>query len=355
MTFPKWISKTSQTMVLISLSALMMGNQKCEEPNRNLRRRVQMGTIDAPAIPLPNGGKFDFKFVANAQMYDVLRKTQSFSTSTVSGGQLDLDEMTQADRDAFNRCEDPLDFQSSVFSKVATCMVNMPQAVISGDIVNFELTTAGGLTIGIPSFGGLEAAIDVKKAVLTMAMTAYDPLIPGHVKAATTQRANRFETDLNFSFNVGGFEVGPRAYFKSDLSKVVAQAMENSVNDLKQQFDQAEPWFAMVMKNCDKAIIINGGSASDVGLQVGDILEVHNVWYNWEGEACNSKLLSSMQSSPMGKPVAVAQVEIVGDTMSQARVIEQTGEKIQPGARVYIRKLAEPAGQKSLAARQTKP
>lgn len=337
-----------KALVLVGVALSMMGNEGCQEPNdsRSLRRRVQMGRVEAPPMPLPDGGTFDFKYAANAQMYDVLRKTKSFTTSTISSEDLDLDEMTQADRDAFNTCRDdvetPSGISAKVFSKVATCMVNMPQAVISTDIINFELTMATGATIGLPSFGGLSGAFDIKKATLTMSMNALDPLIPGHVKAATTSKANRFETNISAQINLGGFAIGPRAYFKSDLAGVVNKAMENGVSDLKKQFDQAEPWFAMVKKNCDKAILINGGSTSDVGLQVGDVLEIHNVWYDWEGEVCNSTLRSTMQATPMGSPVAVAQVTIVGDTMSQAHIIEQTADKILPGARVYVRKLYVP-------------
>lgn len=335
--------------VLFGVALTMMGNEGCEDKadSRSLRRRVQMGQVVAPPMPLPEGGTFDFQYAANAQLFDVLNKTKSFTTSTISSEDLDLEEMTQADRDAFNSCHDDIEdadsaLQAKMMSKVATCMVNMPQAVISSNIVNFELTTAAGLTVGLPQFGNLSGSFDIKKATLTMAMKALDPLIPGHVKAANTSSATRSETNLSATINLGGFSIGPRAYFKSDLAKVVNKAMENGIVDLKSQFDRAEPWFAMVKKNCDKAILINGGSTSDVGLQVGDILEIHNVWYDWEGKVCDSRLRSSMQATPMGSPIAVAQVTIVGDTMSQAHLIEQTGDKIQPGARVYVRKLFVP-------------
>jgi hypothetical protein len=343
-----------KSLVLLPLALLMMGNQQCNQAPqaRELRRRVEMGVIEAPAISLPEGGKFDFKFVANAQMYDVLRKTQSFSTSTVTGVP-SLDEMTQADRDAFNRCDDEVlsadqakglgsgkAIRSNKMSTVATCMINMPQAVVQGSITGFELTNAIGLSLDLFKPVGVGVSFDAKKSTLTMAFQADDPLIPNHNLAATTSKANRQEIAVDAAINFGEFTVGPKAYFKSSLATVVSKAMQNGINDLKQQMDQNSPWYAMVLKNCDKAILINAGGAADAGLQKGDVLEVYNVRYQWKGEVCDSTLEGTLNET--GEAIAVAQVEIVGDTMSQAKIIEQTATKIQPGSRVYVRKLIQP-------------
>lgn len=337
-------------LVLIPLGLMLMGNQKCEEPKqqvRELRRRVEMGAIDAPAMSLPDGKKFDFKFVANAQMYDVLRKTQSFSTATMDGT-IQLEEMTPADREAFNRCDDDilngnskLMAKSGQMSTVASCMINMPQAVIEGNILNFEITNKAGVSIDLLKPVDLGLSIDVAKAVLTMSFQADDPLIPGQVLAATTSKANRYETSVGANINFGLFSIGPKAYFKSELSGVVSKAMQAGITDLKTQMDLNSPWYAMVLKDCDKAVLINAGGASDAGLKKGDVLEIYNVRYRWSGEVCNSNLLGAIDSTP--EPIATAEVEIVGDTMSQAKIITQTETKIQPGSRVYVRKLIQPA------------
>ena len=345
------IIRLGKGVVLVPFALMLMANQQCQQPNdvRELRRRVKMGQIDAPKMPLPDGGTFDFKYVANAQMYDVLRKTKSFSTSTISGGGLDPSKMTQAEKDAFNKCEDVQGYAPFMMSQDAACMIHMPQGIVSGKILNFELTTAGGLTIGLPQFYNLNLGVEIKKAVLSMSLEANDPLIPGHNIAATTAKANRYETQLNAKIDLGGFSLGPSAYFKSDLAGVVQTAMINGITDLKDQWNVAEPWYAMVLKNCDKAIMINAGNSSDVGLQVGDQLEVYNTWYDWQGPACDSTLLGSMRASKA--PIAVVEVEIVGNTFSQAKVIEQdpNGTKILPGARVYVRKLVQPQKVNALA------
>jgi hypothetical protein len=336
--------------VLIPLGLMLMGNQQCQNqqtPARELRRRVEMGSIDSPAMSLPDGKTFDFKFVANAQMYDVLRKTQSFSTATMDGT-IQLAQMTDADREAFNSCDDSvLNGNSKLQSKtqeqistVATCMINMPQAVVEGSILNFEITNKAGISLDLLKPIDLGLSVDIAKAVLTMSFNAEDPLIPGQVLAATTSKANRFETSVGANINFGLFSVGPKAYFKSELSGVVSKAMQAGVADLKSQMDLNSPWYGMVLKNCDKAVLINAGGASDAGLQKGDVLAIYNVRYRWSGEVCNSTLEGSIPET--ADPIAVAEVEIVGDTMSQAKIIQQTATKIQPGSRVYVRKLIQP-------------
>lgn len=331
-----------------------MGNQKCQQPTesvRELKRRVEMGSVQAPEMYLPDGKKFDFKFVANAQLYDVLRKTNSFSTSTMDGT-FNLAEMTQADRDAFNRCDDDVlnpgggsakMQKAGSISVVATCMINQPQAVIQGSILNFEVTNKAGISFNLFNPVGFGLNLDVAKATLAMAYNAEDPYIPGHVLAATTSKANRFETSVGATVNFGDFGLGPKFYFKSELSGVVSKAMQSGITDLKAQMDQNSPWYATVLRNCDQAILINAGGAADAGLQAGDVLEVYNIRYQWKGDVCESELEGSVPSTPMGAPIAVAQVVTVGDTISEAKIIEQTVTKIQPGSRVYVRKLIQPA------------
>lgn len=344
-------------LLFIPLALLMMGNQKCEDKPqaRELRRRVEMGTITAPPISLPEGGKFDFQFAANAQLYEVLRKTQSFSTSTMDGT-YELEQMTQADREAFNKCDDVVLSEDvglkenqrklGEISTVATCMINAPQALISGSVTGFELTDAYGVNFNILQPISLGASFGMKKATLSMEFKALDPYIPGHRPAAVTSKANRQEFNLSAMINFGGFGVGPSAYFKSALADVVNKAMVNGVNELKGQMDENSPWFTTVHRNCDKALLINAGGAADAGLKEGDILEVYNVRYEWTGKVCESTLHGSLPSTPQGEPIAVAVVRIVGDTISQAEILEQSVTKIQPGSRVYVRRLIQPTDEK---------
>ena len=337
--------KVAKAAMFLPLAILLMGNDQCsqggeEVAKRELRRRVQMGAIEAPSMAFSDGGTFDFKYAANAQMYTVLRNTNSFSTSTISPtAGLDPSTMTEAEKQAFYQCEDTAGNSAFQMSQEAACMVHMPHARINGDITNFQVTSSTGLTLDLFKLIGFSGAFKSTKANLSMSFDAVDPLIPGHVHASSSPTAKSQEFAMNATINFGEFGLGPSYYSKSDLSQVVAKAMTAGISDLKSQFDKGEPWFAMVLKNCDKAIMINAGNYSDAGLEVGDVLEVYNTWYDWSGDVCASTLMGAMKASKT--PIAVVQVEIVGNTFSQARVVEQTAEKILPGARVYVRKLMD--------------
>ncbi|MEZ0390609.1 MAG: hypothetical protein ACAH59_00235 [Pseudobdellovibrionaceae bacterium] len=341
-------------LILLPIALLSMANQKCEDKpqSRELRRRVELGMITAPQIQLPEGGKFDFQFAANAQLQDVLRKTQSFSTSTMDGT-FELEQMTMSDREEFNRCDDDvLTSENSLQAKargehsiVATCMINAPQASINGAVTGFELTNSVGLTVNLIGSTPISAGFQAKKAVLTMAFDADDPFIDGHHLASSTPKANRREFSVNFGYGFLGFN----GYFKSDLAGVVHKAMTSGILDLKKQMDQNSPWFATILRNCDTHILINAGGAADAGLKEGDVLEVYNVQYEWKGKICESQLQNSIPDTDPGKPIAVAVVRRVGDTVSRAEIIQQdsNGTKIQPGSRVYLKKMVPPKDSKN--------
>jgi hypothetical protein len=338
--------KVAKAILVLPLAALMMGNQQCaqkvedEVAKRELRRRVQLGAIDAPDMKFTDGGSFDFKYAANAQMYTILRSTSSFSTSTVAPGPLDPSTMTEEEKQAFYQCEDTSGSSAFQFSQEAACMVHMPQARINGNISNFQITDGKSYNIDLLlNMIGIGVNYKVTKATLSMNFKADHPLITGHNIASSSPTAKSQVKDLNLNLNFNNWGVGFGNYSASDLGKVVGQAMTTGITDLKAQFDKEEAWYAMVLKNCDKAIMINAGSYGDAGLEVGDVLEVYNVWYDWTGDVCSSSLRGAMRASKT--PIAVVQVDIVGNTFSQARVIEQTAEKILPGARVYVRKLIE--------------
>lgn len=349
-----------RTSVLVGLAGLSMGNKGCKEAPtqpeaRELKRRAQIGEITAPQGMVTSGG-FDFKFAANAQMYEALRKTNSFTTALTD--LFDPGHLSENDKDAFYTCEDDrqvgvdqfsaMGMQKGVFSQKAACLFDAPAAVISGAVTNFQLTSSKGLTLDIPKWSGFGASVDLKKATLTMSFRAKHPLIPGLNMAATTSRANQQQRDISLKIGIGDFGIGPRYYFQSDLSKVVSDAMETALVDLKEQLsinnDDSSLWYAYVTKNCDKGILINAGGAADSGLRVGDMFEVYNVWYQWQDQACSSDLKSSLRDA---KPSRLVKVVTVGDTMSFAEVVEDYGGPLYPGARVYIKKLVDPNVQPS--------
>lgn len=333
-----------------------MGNEGCQEPEgRQLRRRISMGKIGAPTIILPTGqGSFDFEYVANAQMYDVLRKTQSFSTSTIDPLKTySPDGLSDSEAAQFNQCMDPEESElvakgiatKSIISERAACLIDLPQGVVSGNILDFRLTSSGGLSLSLSQIAFLPGlSFDFKRYELAMTLKVMDPLITNHNIAATSQQSygSEFNADAQLSFS--GFNLGPKFYYNSPLRQVVDEGMVASIKELKGQWDQAHPWYSMVMRNCDKSIYINAGNTTDAGLMVGDIVKVQNVKYRWAGDVCGSKLMGSAVNAEV---VAYAKITSVGDTMSIATVIDNDPENypyslnqvIKPGSRVYMHKM----------------
>ena len=92
------------------------------------------------------------------------------------------------------------------------------------------------------------------------------------------------------------------------------------------------------------------GADHDAGLVVGDIVRIQNVDYNWDGKACGSNLLSTVDYP--GGPVAYAKIITVGDNMSVAEVMKgdanypySQSQLIHPGARVYMEKMYDAAAE----------
>ena len=353
---------------LMLVAGSLMGATSCQEPvaaTRELRRRVQMGRVLAPKITLPQGGNFDFQYVANAQMYDILTKTQSFSTATIDPGKtFDTSGLSQDEAAQFNQCSDPDDvaaanlqvqgkiMEKSVISQKAACMIDMPQGIVAGHILDFTLKNSGGLSLklaNVPFLPG--ASFTFKSYELALEMHVMHPLEAGGIAAGdrkiiatTSTQAFAHDFGVNLQLNFSGFELGPSYYYNSPLRKVLDQGLTDAVKDLKTQWNKQEGWYAMVLRNCDKYIYINAGNASDAGLVKGDIVKIQNVDYRWSGDACDSQLMGS--ADYLGGPVAYARIESVGDNMSAAVIIEKdpaypysTEQVIKPGARVYMEKL----------------
>lgn len=339
---------------LVCLAGILMGVEGCQQQEtRNLRRRVQMGKIQAPTMMLPGGrGPFDFQFVANAQMYDILRKTGSFSTATIDPNKTyDPSGLSNDEAASFNQCTDPLEpkgaglHAKSTISEYGACMIDLPQGVVSGAILNFQLTSSAGTSVSLLDIPLLPSlSFDFKSYELSMALNVMDPLIVGQNIAATSKQSFANNLTVAATVNFGGFQLGPKLYYDSPLRQVVDNGMTMAVTDLKSQWDRALPWYAMVLRNCDKSIYINAGNKTDAGLMVNDLVRIHNVRYRWAGEVCASHLMGTDMNE---NPVAWARIVSVGDTISVAKIVENDpkypyspDQLLKPGSRVYMEKMA---------------
>ncbi len=355
---------------LIVIAGSMMGNESCQQAQpeaRQLKRRVQVSYLEAPPIRLPDGGTFDFAYVAKQQLANILSKTNSFTTAAVDPTKTyNTAGLSTAEESLFNQCANLDEEVSSngfsakmTFSEKASCLIDMPHGMIGGSIYDFSLISRTGGSLGLAGIAALTnigASFSYQKSEMSVAMRASHPLIPGgfggdngRMLIATTDQKS-YAKDWGGSLSVGFsmLQLGGNAYFKSNLANVVEEGVKMAVKDLRKSWDEAEPWYAMVLKSCDKYIYINAGSSADMGLKKGDIFRIQNVTYGWEGKACGSTLLSAIDSGVASgaAPVAYAQVTNVGLTVSTAVVLDKDpnypydpDQVIKPGARVYLEKL----------------
>lgn len=350
----KYLINVLKAGALLSTAGLMMGNQSCQEQpvaTRELKRIVEMGKITAPNITLPQGGSFDFQYVANQQIYSVLQNSDHFAlrygtpvvpitTGSVSSKAFNISNGDQSMMkvSALNNgiSEKPQ------YSKDAECLVNLPNARIGGSVNAFEMLGGVGVQIGFNAAGPIDVSgltglgFNIEWAQMDLSMMATHPLTAGLLSAANVT-SKQTKTKVNFTLNVGAFSVGPSAYYQTPLAKVTDTALKSGVSSLYSGLKSKEEWYSRVLMDHDTHLVILGGK--NVGAKVGDQFNIYNEIYYWEGDPCNSKYYGGVGSNP----VASIQIDSVGDEISFGKVINQTEENPVLGAKVKILKLAPEA------------
>lgn len=342
-----------KAVVLIAGAAMTMGNQKCEQkvqPSaRSLKKIVDLGAIRSSPINFPGGQSFDFQFVANQQIYSVLLESKQFAFKynppiavppAQATGDQNFFNLSKADGQMMKAFAEAVgkDNYSLEYAKTAWCMVNLPQAKISGSVNSFELIGGGGLNIGFTPAGaypvsGASLGFNIEFMQLDLSMVATRPLTSS-VMAATNVTSKQTKTKVNLGINLGTISIGPSFYHQSPLAQVSKNGLAKAVNDLSTQLTKEE-WYTRVMANHDTHMVIRGGS--DVNLEVGDELLIYNEDYYWEGEPCNSKYLGG--GAAANSAVAKIQIDWVGDEISRGRVVQQTDENAVIGAKVKLYKM----------------
>ena len=344
--------------VLITGAAVTMGNQKCQQKAaqpapRILKKIVDMGAIRSSPVVFPGGGRFDFQFVANQQIYGVLQESKEFAfkyappiatppsnAMTDANGDTNMFNLTNGDGAMMKSSALAAGINSfeAHYAQTAWCMVNLPQAKITGSVNSFELIGGGGITVGFtpagafPTNGVSSTGIDVQFSQLDMSMLAIHPL-SSTVLAASNVNSKQTKTSVKFTMNFGAFSAGPSAYYQTPLAAVTKNALGMAVSGLSTQL-KSEEWFSRVMANHDTHLIIVGGR--DVGVELGDQFLVYNEEYYWEGEPCNSKYLGG--GSAANAAVARIEIDFVGDEIARGRVIEQNDFNAVVGSKVKLSK-----------------
>lgn len=341
---------------LLAGAVLTMGNQKCEADlseqtsRRSLKKIVDLRVLEARSLELPNGQNFDFGYVVNRQIYDVLFKSGDFAfkykplvskleaESGLAGSGLQFN-LPDSDLALLMEGASASGIQNFGYhhGKTAWCMVNWPQAKIGGSVNSFEVLGRGGLRIGYRgresiASPGLGASLTVQRAQLDLSMNA--TVFPTDDLLATANvNSKQTSTALNFELIFGDWIVNPSLFFETPLARVTEVALTRAVKELQSQLVKKD-WYTRVIANFDTHLDIVGGE--NVGLQVGDELVVYNEDYIWEGgEPCVGRFFGGTTPAI---PVAKIIIEAVGEVISRGRVIEQTDENAEIGAKVKLHK-----------------
>lgn len=336
--------------LLVPAAGLLMGNQSCQQPQgRQLRKVIDMGGIVSPPLQLAPGSNFDFGFVMAQQMYGVIAESTNFilryDPVVVTSADGAFMKLSNGDAAIMAKISGKSTGSPLVWSKEASCMAYKPQFRVKGSVNSFEMVGGGGLSIGFNPTGaigggiltGANASFNVEYAQLGMSMRAIHPILNDEM-AAVNIDATQTKTRMNFSINLGMFSVGPSAYYNTPLANVTKNGLVKAFTALADQLDSKEgnEWYTRVVDGQDTDIVIRGGSA--MNLRTGDQLAIYNEQYSWSGEPCESAYMGGGLSRA---PVAVIEIDAVGDVISSGRVIQQTDENVVIGAKVKVLKLAE--------------
>lgn len=348
----KFLMNVLKAGVMCSAAGMMMGNQSCQqqpEATRELKRIIDMGKLTAPSITLPQGGTFDFQYVANQQVYSVMQTSDHFAlrygTPVVptSSTATEAKTLNLSNNDRVMMKAAALNAgvsEKPVMSKEAECLVNLPNERISGSVNSFEMIGGAGVQIGFNAAGPLDVSgltglgFSIQWAQLALSMFATNPLTAGVMSSANVT-ADQTKTSVNFTLNVGAFSVGPSAYYQTPLAKVTENGLIKAADALYTGLENSSEgeWYTRVLMDQDTHLVIIGGK--DVGVKVGDQFNVYNEYAVWDGDPCNSKYYGSAPSDP----VATIQIDTVGDYISFGKVTVQTDENPVIGAKVRVLKL----------------
>lgn len=349
------IQNVAKTALLFGTAGLMMGNQSCQQQGtsqRELKRLVAMSKIVSPPIALPQGGSFDFQYVANQQVYAVLQNSDHFSmqyappvatTSNLNAGvDSKVFNVSAKDKSILRAVTANAGLPDTpVYSQNAECLINLPNAMIGGSVNSFEMIGGAGVDIGFTAAGALNAigvptlGLKIDWAQLDLSMMATHPLTQT-VLAASNVTANQTRTQVSFTLDVSGFSIGPSAYYQTPLANVTNKALISGVNALYGGLNNnAEgDWYSRVLVLDQNEVVMLGGN--NVGVHVGDTFNIYNETYYWDGQPCNSKYYGGGASAP----VATIQIDMVGDEISRGKLIAQTSDAPKAGSKVTILSLS---------------
>ncbi len=349
----------AKTFVLVSLAALSMGNEGCEEKKpeapRELKRIVEVGKFLAKPVVLPDGQVFDLEFVVNQQFPDVLVSSGQFVV--INRNILDDGQSLEQKSSFFSTSSKVAmtDAQLNTFlgqaaakaikTKDGECLINLPQWRLGGAVNSYEWTDGYGLRVGYTPAGSstnvsVGAYVKFQKAEMDVSVRAFHPYDRRLVESANITK-DQYDTTLNFSVDFGQISIGPEFYFREGLASVARKALMMGIEALRKMTDKHE-WYTRIVYREEGFPIIRGGK--DIGLQKGDVFTVHNASYFWDNEEgiCDP---DHYQGRVDGPAIATGVVEDVGDYLSMLKIDDKSivgNEDPKTGSIIKLVRLAIP-------------
>ncbi len=365
------MKKHFRILLVGSIGLLSMANQKCEKKpapgpvvpqQRELKRKVQMGPIQAPQVMLPpsvvdqrlkssdqyfdnaNMRVFDLAFVANAQVFRLLDGA-GFTTSGIDPsfdyvGGVPSDPNDEAEKDFF-QCqpkysspqaklslegafEKPL---SKVVSNEAACLINYPQGILHGQITGYDFSGSNGfslhgtITSGIGVSGGFESIVDTYKMGAEMQLVKPGFVAQGNeVVAFGDAIVESKSKGLKVDAMLGLLGFGYSNYKSTPIFSVVEDSLTRTLASLRQRWQKKEPWYSYVLNDCDQYAYINAGN--ETNLLKGDIVKMIEVQRTWAGEACKSRIQNELPNDDIADALACGEVKYVGRNISKIRILK---------------------------------
>lgn len=370
-------------------------------PARYIKMRAHVGNIKAKAVTLPTGEVVDFPYVANALFYsqvfahgyfeqsnfleEVLEETEK--APVVVGGELSNKALmtTESSDDvallkqygmglkpsseyaqalgSLGQQKLGEEEESNPF-KVPRCQYNQPPIKLRGQVVSYEANFGGGIKVGYDGNtnhapAGIGGSLSLESNRLDMQFDAIDPLFSrtnqDALIASVPVKKNTYKINGAIKF-VLGIPIGIDFFFKTSMVGTIRSAMTKGLDtviaellkqvgvwDQKKTGSWKDIWESRVidspkLADNDDYVAIAGGKRAYV--QVGDQFRIKNMFWDWAGKPCESRLgASTMASAHFGE--AIGTVIEVGNYVSILKITPINGNEksIVPGAYVTIEKL----------------
>ena len=313
-------------------------------PPRKLKFPVEFGRIEAPdQFPLPGGAKIDFRFIINAQFPYVAKDHGAFEFANVKKSGVikstGADPVSEKIRSQYL----PEELFRGVLASpdIPECAVDLPMAVISGDMLGFEFVNEIGVKFGYApneTFRpGGSVDVNVRQVQLDMGVKALDPL-NGEWLGSADVNARQTKTSVNFRASFNSLFVEPRFVFETPIGEVTSKAMVKALDDLNADLEANVPWTAYVtnVRISPSGTYVSINAGEELRIQAGDQFTVSNPVYVWKGQPCQSQ---AFRQGLVPAGIGEARTNFVGRGMSELLMIQETDVIPKRGALVRIHRL----------------